>query len=79
MTYLGFDVREWFRSAPLRREWRARAVTFRTELDWVRYQPSGEHPGRGGSYPEVGRANPTGPAVTLMLICEYAHNDRLAL
>ena len=41
-TYLGFDVRTWFRSAPLRREWKARAVTFRTELDWVRYQPDGE-------------------------------------
>jgi hypothetical protein len=68
MTYLGFDVREWFRSAPLRREWKARAVTFRTELDWGR-------PGRGGSYPEVGQASPTGTAITLMLICEYAHND----
>jgi hypothetical protein len=36
-TYLGFDLRTWFRSAPLRREWKARAVTFRTELDWVLY------------------------------------------
>jgi hypothetical protein len=42
MTYLGFGVREWFRSAPLRREWKARVVTFRTELDWVRYRPDGE-------------------------------------
>ena len=42
MTYPGFDVRNWFRRAPLRREWKARAVTFRTELDWVRYQPDGE-------------------------------------
>ena len=41
-TYLGFDLREWYRRAPLRREWKARAVTFRTELDWVRYQPDGE-------------------------------------
>ena len=41
-TYLGLDMRTWFRSAPLRREWKARAVTFRTELDWVRYQPDGE-------------------------------------
>ena len=41
-TYLGFDVRTWFLSAPLRREWKARAVTFRTELDWVRYQPDSE-------------------------------------
>jgi hypothetical protein len=23
-------------------EWKARAVAFRTELDWVRYQPDGE-------------------------------------
>jgi hypothetical protein len=38
-----------------------------------------ERPGRGGSYPEVGRASPTGPAVIFMLICEYAHNDRVAL
>jgi hypothetical protein len=28
-TYLGFDLRKWFLSAPLRREWKARAVTFR--------------------------------------------------
>ncbi|MGH3160529.1 MAG: hypothetical protein ACRDOC_01490 [Streptosporangiaceae bacterium] len=42
MTYLGFDLREWYRRAPLRREWKARAVTFRTELDWVRYQPDSE-------------------------------------
>jgi hypothetical protein len=42
MTYLGFDLRGWYRRAPLRREWKARAVTFRTELDWVRYQPDGE-------------------------------------
>jgi hypothetical protein len=42
MTYLRFDVRKWFLSAPLRREWKARAVTFRTGLDWVRYQPDGE-------------------------------------
>jgi hypothetical protein len=42
VTYLGFDVREWFRSTPLRREWKARAVSFRTELDWVRYQPDGD-------------------------------------
>ena len=42
MTYPGFDVRKWFRSAPLRREWKVRAVTFRTELDWVRYQSDGE-------------------------------------
>jgi hypothetical protein len=41
-TYLGFDLRTWFRSAPLRREWKARAVTFRTELDWVRYRPDSE-------------------------------------
>ena len=38
-TYLGFDVREWLRSAPLRREWKTRAVTFRTELRWVRFPP----------------------------------------
>jgi len=38
-TYLGLDVREWFRSTPLRREWKARAVTFRTELRWVRRPP----------------------------------------
>ena len=41
-TYLGFDLRKWYRRAPLRREWKARAVTFRTELDWVRYQPDSE-------------------------------------
>ena len=41
-TYLGFDVRTWFRSAPLRREWKARAVTFRTELSWVRIPPDDE-------------------------------------
>jgi hypothetical protein len=37
--YLGLDVREWFRSTPLRREWKTRAVTFRTELRWVRCPP----------------------------------------
>jgi len=41
-TYLGFDVRTWFRSAPLHREWKARAVTFRTELSWVRIPPDDE-------------------------------------
>jgi hypothetical protein len=41
-TYLGFDLRERFRSAPLRREWKARAVTFRTELSWVRIPPDDE-------------------------------------
>jgi hypothetical protein len=41
-TYLGFDLRAWFRSAPLRREWKARAVTFRTELSWVRIPPDDE-------------------------------------
>ena len=35
--YLGLDVREWFRSTPLRRKWKTRAVTFRTELRWVRF------------------------------------------
>jgi len=42
MTYPGFDVRNWFRRAPLRREWKARAVTFRTELSWVRIPPDDE-------------------------------------
>lgn len=41
-AYLGREARRWFRSTPLRREWKARAVTFRTELDWVRYSPDGE-------------------------------------
>jgi len=41
-TYLGFDLRKWFLSAPLRREWKARAVTFRTELSWVRIPPDDE-------------------------------------
>jgi hypothetical protein len=41
-TYLGFDLGKWFRSAPLRREWKARAVTFRTELSWVRIPPDDE-------------------------------------
>jgi hypothetical protein len=41
-TYLGFDVREWLRSAPLRREWKAHAVTFQTELSWVRIPPDDE-------------------------------------
>ena len=40
--YLGLDVREWFRSTPLRREWKTRAVTFRTELRWVRFPPDNE-------------------------------------
>jgi hypothetical protein len=40
--YLCFDLREWFRSAPLRHEWKARAVTFRTELSWVRIPPDDE-------------------------------------
>ena len=41
-TYLGFDLRKWFLSAPLRREWKARAVTFRTDLSWVRIPPDDE-------------------------------------
>jgi hypothetical protein len=40
--YLGLDVREWFRSTPLRHEWKTRAVTFRTELRWVRFPPDNE-------------------------------------
>lgn len=42
MTYLGFDVREWFRSAPLRREWKARVVTFRTDWTGSAISPDGE-------------------------------------
>jgi hypothetical protein len=42
VRFTALDVREWYRRAPLRREWKARAASFRTELDWVRYQPDGE-------------------------------------
>lgn len=42
VRFTALDVREWYRRGPLRREWKARAASFRTELDWVRYQPDGE-------------------------------------
>jgi hypothetical protein len=42
IPYAALDVREWYRRAPLHREWKARAVAFRTELDWVRYWPDSE-------------------------------------
>jgi hypothetical protein len=42
VRFTALDARGWYRRAPLRREWKARAVGFRTELDWVRYQPDGE-------------------------------------
>jgi hypothetical protein len=60
-TYLGFDLRTWFRSAPLRREWKARAVTFRTELDWVRCM---DCPCRRRCHPEIGWPGPARPTLT---------------
>jgi hypothetical protein len=39
VRFTALDVREWYRRGPLRRGWKARAASFRTELDWVRYQP----------------------------------------
>lgn len=34
---LGWVVRAWYRNAPLRREMRAQAITFQTQLSWVKF------------------------------------------
>ena len=40
VAVLGLVLRGWYRNAPLRREMRTKAITFRTELSWVKFPDS---------------------------------------